>query len=167
MSAGGVVIRGERGREQVVVIEPIRRGPGGARVLGLPKGHIDPGEDALRAATREVREEAGVVVEPLANLDELRYWYRRDGRSVLKSVVFFLFRYVSGETSDHDDEVVEARWIDLREAASSLSYDGERGMIARAIELLEADEHPIGSTEQEEPGGRSAGTSPRPRAQDR
>jgi 8-oxo-dGTP pyrophosphatase MutT (NUDIX family) len=136
-SAGGVVVRGEPGREQVVAIVPTRRAPDGSLVLGLPKGHIDPGEDALQAATREVREEAGVVAEWIGDLGEVRYWYRRDGRTVCKSVVFFLFRYVSGEISEHDDEVVEARWIDLRGAASELSYDGERGMIERAIALLQ------------------------------
>ncbi len=136
-SAGGVVIRGEPGRERVIAIVPVRRAPGGARVLGLPKGHIDPGETALQAATREVREEAGVVADLLGDLGEVRYWYRRDGRAVSKSVVFFLFEYVSGETSDHDEEIEEARWIDLRVALTELSYEGERGMIARAIALLE------------------------------
>jgi 8-oxo-dGTP pyrophosphatase MutT (NUDIX family) len=135
-SAGGVVIRGEPGREQVVVIVPARRSPKGARVLGLPKGHIDPGESALTAAAREVREEAGVVGELIGDLGEVRYWYRRDGRTVAKSVVFFLFGYLSGETDDHDDEVLEARWIDLRGALTELSYEGERGMIARALALL-------------------------------
>lgn len=137
-SAGGVVIRGEPGREQVVVVVPVRRAPDGSPVLGLPKGHIDPGENALEAATREVREEAGVVAERIADLGEVRYWYRREGRTISKSVVFFLFRYVSGDVSDHDDEIVQARWIDLREAHDELSYDGEQSMIQRAIELLEA-----------------------------
>jgi 8-oxo-dGTP pyrophosphatase MutT (NUDIX family) len=136
-SAGGVVIRGESGREQVIAIVPTRRAPDGSLVLGLPKGHIDPGENALQAATREVREETGVVAERIGDLGEVRYWYRRDGRTIAKSVVFFLFRYVSGDVADHDEEIVEARWIDLRAAATELSYEGERRTIARAIALLE------------------------------
>lgn len=137
ISAGGVVIRGEPGREQVVVVVPRRRAPDGSRVLGLPKGHIDPGEDALGAATREVREEAGVVVERVADLGEIGYWYRRDGRTIAKAVVFFLFRYLSGDVADHDEEIVQARWVDLRGAEAELTYDGERGVIARAIQVLE------------------------------
>lgn len=137
-SAGGVVVRGD----EVAVIVPVKRDAAGNRVLGLPKGHIDPGENALQAATREVREEAGVVAELLHDLGEVRYWYRRDGRTVSKSVAFFLFRYVSGETSDHDDEIAEARWIDLREAPAELSYEGERGMIARALALLDEGSAP-------------------------
>ncbi len=100
--------------EQVVVIVPTRRAPDGSRVLALPKGHVDPGENALQAAEREVREETGVVVELVRELGEVRYWYRRDGRTIPKSVSFYLFNYLSGDTADHDDEVEEARWIDLR-----------------------------------------------------
>src|SRR6185312_12975567 len=58
-SAGGVVVRGE----QALVIVPARRAADGSRVLGLPKGHIDPGETEQQAATREVREETGVQAE--------------------------------------------------------------------------------------------------------
>ena len=86
-SAGGVVVRGE----EIVVIVPTRRASDGSRVLALPKGHIDPGENALQAATREVREETGVVGEPVRELGEARYWYRRDGQTIPKSVKFFLF----------------------------------------------------------------------------
>src|ERR1700677_3366809 len=78
ISAGGVVLRGE----QVVVIVPTRRAPDGSRVLALPKGHVDPGETTLQAAEREVREETGVSVELVGELGEVRYWYRRDGRTI-------------------------------------------------------------------------------------
>jgi 8-oxo-dGTP pyrophosphatase MutT (NUDIX family) len=121
---------------QVVVIVPTRRAADGSSVLGLPKGHIDPGETALQAATREVREETGVVAEPAGDLGEVRYWYRRDGRTIAKSVVFYLFRYESGDIADHDDEVLEARWIDLQQARETLTYEGEREMVDRALALL-------------------------------
>jgi 8-oxo-dGTP pyrophosphatase MutT (NUDIX family) len=159
-SAGGVVIRGEPGREQVVTIVPVRRAPGGARVLCLPKGHIDPGENALGAATREVREEAGVAAELLRDLGEVRYWYRRGGRTVSKSVVFFLFRYVSGETSDHDDEVEQARWIDLRAALTELSYEGERSMIARALALLDEGSAPETARKPGSPAAHGGSAAP-------
>jgi 8-oxo-dGTP pyrophosphatase MutT (NUDIX family) len=132
-SAGGVVVRDE----QLLAIVPTRRAADGSRVLGLPKGHIDPGENALQAALREVREETGVTAELVAELGEVRYWYRRGGRTIPKSVVFYLFRYLSGDTADHDDEVEQARWIELRDASTALSYPGEREMVERARVLLE------------------------------
>jgi 8-oxo-dGTP pyrophosphatase MutT (NUDIX family) len=134
-SAGGVVVRGE----EIVVIVPTRRASDGSRVLALPKGHIDPGENEVQAATREVREETGVVGEPVRELGEARYWYRRDGQTIPKSVAFFLFRYVEGDTADHDDEVEEARWIPLKDARSELSHAAEREMVARAAEILEEE----------------------------
>ena len=50
----------------------------GTRNWDIPKGLQDPGEDTLRAAMRELREEAGLVY-PAARFAELgRYAYRRD-----------------------------------------------------------------------------------------
>lgn len=121
------------------MIVPTRRAADGSKVLCLPKGHLDPGESAQQAAQREVREETGVEAELVADLGEVRYWYRRGGRSVPKSVRFFLFRYASGDTADHDDEVEEARWMDLREAERALSYEGERKMAALARAALDRD----------------------------
>jgi 8-oxo-dGTP pyrophosphatase MutT (NUDIX family) len=142
ISAGGVVVRGKEDLqdEQIVVIVPTRRAPDGSRVLALPKGHVDPGETALQAAEREVREETGIVAEPVHELGEARYWYRRDGRTISKAVSFYLFRYVEGDTEDHDDEVEEARWIGLREAQTALSHAGEREMVVRALACLEEGE---------------------------
>ena len=134
-------MRGDLGGDlkgtQVVVIVPVRQAPDGSRVLALPKGHIDPGESALSAAQREVREEAGVATEPLHELGEARYWYRRDGRTISKSVSFYLLSYVGGDPEDHDDEVEEARWIGLREAQKQLTHASEREMVARAAAYLE------------------------------
>jgi 8-oxo-dGTP pyrophosphatase MutT (NUDIX family) len=132
-SAGGVVVRGN----EMLAIVPTRRAADGSRVLALPKGHIDRGESALAAAEREVREETGAVAEPLCELGEARYWYRRDGRTVPKSVSFFLFSYRSGDIADHDEEVEEVRWIDLAEAQLTLSHAAEREMVALALAYLE------------------------------
>ncbi|HEX3910535.1 MAG TPA: NUDIX domain-containing protein [Solirubrobacteraceae bacterium] len=134
-SAGGVVVRGE----EVVVIVPTRRASDGSSVVALPKGHIDPGETPLQAAVREVREETGIVAEPVTELGETRYWYRRDGQTIPKSVSFYLFKYIEGDTADHDDEVEEARWVGLKDAEGELSHAAEREMVARAIAYLETE----------------------------
>jgi 8-oxo-dGTP pyrophosphatase MutT (NUDIX family) len=136
ISAGGVVVRGN----EVVVIVPTRRAADGTRVLSLPKGHVDPGETPVQAAQREVREEAGIVAEPVRELGESRYWYRRDGRTIGKSVYFYLFKYLGGDTADHDEEVEEARWLPLKEAAKQLAYPAEREMVMGAIEHLKEGE---------------------------
>jgi 8-oxo-dGTP pyrophosphatase MutT (NUDIX family) len=134
-SAGGVVVRGE----EVVVIVPTRRAADGSRVLALPKGHVDPGETPVEAAAREVREETGVVGEPVRELGETRYWYRRDGRTIGKAVSFFLFTYVEGDIADHDDEVEEVRWVALDEARAALSHAAERDIVELAMAYLGKD----------------------------
>lgn len=123
--------------EEVIAIVPTRRAADGSRVLALPKGHVDEGETPLQAAIREVREEAGVEVEHLADLGEVRYWYTREGRRISKAVAFYLFGYLAGDVADHDEEVEEARWMPLRKAQQDLSYPGEREMVERAMKLLQ------------------------------
>ncbi len=132
VSAGGVVLKGE----EVLVIVPTRRAASGARVLALPKGHLDGEETAEEAARREVREEGGVDVELIEPLGEVRYRYKRDGRLVSKRVSFFLFTYRSGSTDDHDHEIEEASWMALSEAATRLTYAGERAMVLKALSKM-------------------------------
>jgi 8-oxo-dGTP pyrophosphatase MutT (NUDIX family) len=134
-SAGGVVVHDG----QVIVIVPVKRDARGQRVLGLPKGHPDPGEDAEQAATREVREETGVEAELVEPLGTIEYSFERRGRKRNKRVSFFLFRYRSGTLEDHDREIEEARWMPIEEAARALSYAGERRVVARALSRIATD----------------------------
>ncbi|HEY0344318.1 MAG TPA: NUDIX domain-containing protein [Solirubrobacteraceae bacterium] len=133
-SAGGVVFNAVR---EVVVIVPTRRAADGSRVLALPKGHPDGAESPAEAALREVREEAGVEAELVESLGQVRYWYQRGGRRIAKAVEFFLLRYLSGDLADHDHEVEKACWIPAEEAAETLTYDGEREMVRRALTRLQ------------------------------
>lgn len=133
-SAGGVVVRDD----EVVVIVPKRRGRNDGKVLGLPKGHLDGDETEVEAAVREVREETGVTAEPVARLGEIAYSYERRGQSIDKRVVFYLLEYRSGELS-HDHEIEQVQWMPLEEAARSLTYSGEREMVARALSRRSSD----------------------------
>jgi 8-oxo-dGTP pyrophosphatase MutT (NUDIX family) len=133
-SAGGVVVR----NREVIVIVPKRRGSQGDEVLGLPKGHLDGDESELEAAVREVREETGVVAEPVEKLGEISYTYERRGQPIDKRVVFYLLQYRSGELA-HDHEIEQVHWMPLDEAARSLTYEGEREMVQRALSRQASD----------------------------
>ena len=126
--------------EEIVVIVPTRRASDGSRVLALPKGHIDPGENALQAATREVREETGVVGEPVHELGEARYWYRRDGQTIPKSVSLLPVllrrrRHRRPRRRGRGGALDRAR----QDAQSELSHTAEREMVARAAAYLEQE----------------------------
>ena len=81
-SYGGVVVRGE----DVLVITPA----GKRRITGLPKGGANQDETGEQAATREVREETGIVARVERPLGQVDYSYRRGGRRIDKTVHFFL-----------------------------------------------------------------------------
>jgi 8-oxo-dGTP pyrophosphatase MutT (NUDIX family) len=130
-SAGGVVLREANGLVELAVIKPA-----GRSTTALPKGHIDPGENAEQAARREVLEETGLAVEPICKLGDVKYVYRFRGRAIFKTVTFFLFRYTSGEVGQISEamrkEVDRAWWMPLADAVNLLSYPGEREMTAKA-----------------------------------
>ena len=125
--------------DEVVVIVPFKRDADGNRVIGLPKGHLDGDETPAQAATREVREEAGVTGALRGSLGEIRYEYQRRGRTVGKQVEYFLFDYEAGDPADHDDEIEVAWWMSLHDAAEQLTYPGERAILARALSLRGTD----------------------------
>jgi 8-oxo-dGTP pyrophosphatase MutT (NUDIX family) len=131
-SAGGLVVRQMRGRPYIAAVR-VKDG----KVIALPKGHIEPGESGAQTAVREVREETGVDSRMVEKLDDIRYWYTRDGARVLKVVSFFLLAYRSGSVRDYQrDEVDGAEWIPLDEAPERLAYKGERQMARAALSKL-------------------------------
>jgi 8-oxo-dGTP pyrophosphatase MutT (NUDIX family) len=131
-SAGGLVVRRMRGRAYVAAVR-VKEGT----VLALPKGHIEPGESGAETAIREVREETGIDSTMVEKLDDIRYWYTRDGARVLKVVSFFLLRYRSGSVRDYQrDEVDSAEWVPLEEAPRRLAYAGEKQMARAALSKL-------------------------------
>ena len=83
----------------------------------------------LSCVTPTLVEFCSVMVE---KLEDVRYWYTRDGTRVLKVVSFYLFRCRSGSVRDHDYEVDSAEWVPLDEAPRLLSYRGEKQVAAAA-----------------------------------
>ncbi|MBF6600375.1 MAG: NUDIX domain-containing protein [Dehalococcoidia bacterium] len=135
-SAGGVVFRlAETGGGFDVALIRTHEGR-----WQLPKGWIEAGESPEQAAAREVHEEAGVDAEVVGPLGMIEYWYNStyepEPARVHKFVHVFLLRYLSGSTDDHDDEVLEARWVALDDAERTLSFRDERRMMAKAREAL-------------------------------
>jgi len=136
ISAGSVVYRRRDGVVEIVIVRTASEGR-----WQLPKGLIDEGETNEIAALREVREEAGVDAELIAPIDTIDYWFvaDRDGERVRyhKFVHFYLMRYVSGDVTDHDDEIAEARWIGVDDAVTELDFKSERGVVLKAAVMID------------------------------
>jgi 8-oxo-dGTP pyrophosphatase MutT (NUDIX family) len=135
VSAGGVVFRGDKDSVEVVIVSV-----GGQHRWQLPKGLVDKDESPEVAAVREAREEGGVSSEVVELIETIEYWYAGLDNGIRgrfhKRVHFYLLRYLSGDTKDHDWEVNEARWVPIGDAASQLAFDNERRVMERARELV-------------------------------
>jgi len=136
ISSGGVAFRSRDGQLEVAIIQV-----GDDGRWQLPKGLVDKGEDNETAAQREVREEAGIDTELLDLIGKVEYWYYSTQRGERvrfhKFVYFYLLRYQSGDVSDHDHEVNEARWVAIDEAVEMLSFKNEKDIARKAKAMIE------------------------------
>ncbi|HEX9083899.1 MAG TPA: NUDIX hydrolase [Gemmatimonadaceae bacterium] len=135
VSAGGVVFRGDKGSVEVVIVSV-----GGQSRWQLPKGLVEAGEKPEITAVREAREEGGVSSEVVQPIETIEYWYAGLDNGIKvrfhKRVHFYLLRFLSGDTRDHDWEVNEARWVPIEDAASQLAFDNEKRVMESARELV-------------------------------
>jgi 8-oxo-dGTP pyrophosphatase MutT (NUDIX family) len=131
VSAGGVVFRRNGSGLQALLI-----GRGTPRIWSLPKGHVEARETHEQAAVREVREETGCWAEIVGKLSDISYWLYLNGNKHKKDVHFFFMRYLSGDTANHDHEVDEAAWFEVRAAKRALKYVNEKRLIDLGLEFL-------------------------------
>ena len=144
-SAGVILVRRMRGRWWLAAVRPQGKTAG---TWALPKGLVDAGEKPAETALREGREETGITGELESKLGDVRYvytesWKGGSGERVFKIVSFFLARARRGRIGalppGMEVEVAEARWLPLDDAPSLLAYNGERGMAAKAAQILLGD----------------------------
>ena len=137
VSAGGCVLRRDPDGLHAALISV-----GSPPRWQLPKGLIDSGETPEIAAVREVREEAGIDADIAELIEKVEYWYQASEGGVRvryhKYVHFFLMWYMSGDVSDHDHEVNEARWFPADAAVSTLAFRSERAIVEKALQLAGA-----------------------------
>jgi len=134
ISSGGVIFRKSEDTVEVALIKA-----SGKEAWSLPKGLIDKDENLPTAALREVREESGLQGGIIDKIGQVSYWYsiEKDRIKVHKTVHFFLLKFISGSTDDHDHEVDEARWFTIDEAIGKLSYRSEQQIMHKAKKLIE------------------------------
>jgi 8-oxo-dGTP pyrophosphatase MutT (NUDIX family) len=133
-SAGGIVVRYEAGRPQLVIGSRKRERDG--RTWTLPKGTPERGESTEQTALREVGEETGLQVRITGPLHDIEYWFVQSGTRIHKTVHYFLMEPVGGDLERHDREFDQVRWIDFDDAPLMLTFETERALVADAADVL-------------------------------
>jgi ADP-ribose pyrophosphatase YjhB (NUDIX family) len=126
-SAGGVVTNDEG---EVLVVS--QRGTS----WSLPKGHIDPGENALVAAKREIYEESGIrdleLIRGLGTYERHKIGVDGgDDRSELKVITMFLFRTSEKSLRPVDPDNPEAKWVEKSKVARLLTHEKDKEFFRR------------------------------------
>jgi len=131
-SAGGVVFRREPEGVLWLIVKPK-----GSEQWRFPKGKIERGENSVRAALREVKEEGGVEARILSKIDNIKYFFVQKGQKIFKTVTFYLMEYIQEAQGGFCWETEEIAWLPLEEAKERLAFKNEKGILEAADSVLE------------------------------
>lgn len=110
----------------------IRRGtPPRQGEWSLPGGRIEPGERAVDAALRELREETAVEAEITGLIDVVDGLFPEAGRHYV--LIDYAARWLSGEPVAGDD-AAEARFVALDEVEALIDWSETRRIIRIAAD---------------------------------
>lgn len=117
LGAIAVVCRLIGGRDHVILVQ--RGKAPNAGWWGFPGGHVELGETALEAATRELLEETGVRAQPVEYLTNVDVIARDEAGAARQQYLLcvVLCDYLEGTPSPEDD-AEQAEWIPVAEIAT-------------------------------------------------
>ena len=114
----------------------IRRGrPPRQGEWSLPGGRIEPGERAVDAGLRELREETGVEARIVGLLDVVDGIFPEAARHYV--LIDYVAEWISGEPTA-DDDAAEAAFVPLEEALRRVDWAETRRVIALAAGKITA-----------------------------
>jgi 8-oxo-dGTP pyrophosphatase MutT (NUDIX family) len=107
---------------------------------GMPKGHLEAGENEVEAAQREVAEETGLrdcALGPL--IARIAYDVHKGGKKRHKTVAYFLARSPHVPLQPQLDEGIrQARWFTPDEALAHLAFEQVRDVLRQGLAMLAA-----------------------------
>lgn len=136
-AAGGIIID----EEMLLVLDRPKRNE-----VRLPKGHVEPGEDAAAAALRETAEESGYCdLRIVADLGSQVVEFEYEGKHIVRTEHYFLMALNSKRKvrrSAKDRAQFNVLWLSLNQAVSRLTFAAEQreaqNAIAAYVQLLQS-----------------------------
>lgn len=125
-SCGAVVVTKNDGQRLFVLVK------GG--YIGLPKGHMEPGESERETALREVREETCVQARILPGFRRTVLYHLPNGND--KRVVYFLAEYDHQEAHQNPEEFLKVLVLPYHEALHALTFENDRVTLRAAERFL-------------------------------
>jgi len=125
-------------RDRKVLI--VRRArPPASGVFTLPGGGVEAGETLHEAVVREVQEETGLAIEPIALAGHREVIVRDAGGRTERHFVILAFaaRWLAGEVS-LNEELAEAHWLEPAQLDGLTTTEGLADIVAAALAIGEA-----------------------------
>jgi len=113
----------------------------------FPKGHMHAREDEREAALRELNEETGVTEADVEFVEGFResieYFFKKEGATVHKQVVFLLAKTLSKTRSKTPPKIKLSfehtgfEWLPFEKALAQTTFKTDRGVLQKAQDFLE------------------------------
>ncbi|MFN0118299.1 MAG: NUDIX hydrolase [Elusimicrobiota bacterium] len=126
-SCGGVVWDKEKGSLLLIQVKNLV----GDVVWTFPKGHPENNESDQEAALREVCEETGWQCEVLNSLQDISYFYSRNGTRFHKTVRWFLMKPLNKVGDFNPQEVLKIEWFPFSEVSKVIIYDSDKELLRK------------------------------------
>ena len=103
------------------------------------KGNVEPNESETDTVLRELKEETGIVAtQTIEGFREgIQYFYRRQGETIQKEVVFYLIQ-ADTEKVELSFEHVGYAWLDYPDALERLTFKNAKDVLQKADAFLQA-----------------------------
>jgi bis(5'-nucleosidyl)-tetraphosphatase len=109
----------------------------GAGHWDFVKGNVEPHESEKETVIRELQEETGIADAQFIEgfREKIEYFYRRQGATIHKEVIFFLIE-THTEKVELSFEHVGYTWLDYQSAMERLTFKNAKAALQKAYELL-------------------------------